>query len=289
MTRKLREYHRPSGLAEALALLQRADLRTAPLALGPRAPDEPLENVEAVVDLSRLDLAYLAVQEDGLIHLGAAATLQQLAESPLLKAMADGVLAEAAWLSAGSGMRRTATVGGALHYARQAAMGAMRDGPPELLVALLVLDAEVVISGFGSLPAVLPLDTYLLGGGQLRESGLLIEARFTPPGNGARGALARVARTPRDQAIVAAVALVVGGSVRLAVAPGGVAPHRVPAAEHIAAELGMTDATSLDIAQTVEDAVNPPGDFRASAEYRRVMAGVMARRALAQAAGQGLA
>jgi CO/xanthine dehydrogenase FAD-binding subunit len=282
MINKVREYHRPAGTAEAAGLLQRDSAAVAPLAVGPRVPDTPLAGIAAVVDLSQLGLDYLRETDDGTLHLGAGLSLQALVDSVRLQSLAGGVVAEGALLDAGSAMRHAATVGGAVQYARQAAAGRADDGPPELLLALLVLGAEAVsLSGQGA-QRVLDLGAYLAQGAP--EGELLLELRFPTLAAGALAALARVARTPRDQAIVAAAALVGDGQVRLAVAAGGAAPQRVAGAEAALAGQPLTGERLEAAAREVESAVMPHSDFRGSAEYRRAMAGVVARRALGEAA-----
>jgi CO/xanthine dehydrogenase FAD-binding subunit len=91
-----------------------------------------------------------------------------------------------------------------------------------------------------------------------------------------RGGLARVARTPTDQPIVAAAAVVDGDQRRLVV--GGVAERpvllRLAAADELAPALEAALADALLLS-----------DWLGSAEYRREMALVLGRRALAAAAG----
>jgi CO/xanthine dehydrogenase FAD-binding subunit len=109
---------------------------------------------------------------------------------------------------------------------------------------------------------------------------------FTRPAAGTRASLHRLARTPREQAIVAAAAAVAGSEVRLAVAPGGIAPLRLEAIEASLAGAVLTDDLLQRVERETADAVAPPSDFRGSAEYRRSMAGLLVRRALAAAARQ---
>jgi carbon-monoxide dehydrogenase medium subunit len=284
MTDKVRAYHRPAELAEAMELLQANTAAVAALQVGPRVPEARLAGVEAVVDLSQLGLDFLNETADGTLHLGAGLTLQALVDSVRLQALAGGVVAEGALLAAGSAMRRAATVGGAVHYAREAA-GLVNDGPPELILALLVLGAEVGVVKADGTQASMDLGAYLAQGTPAGE--LLQELRFAVPSAGARAALARVARTPRDQALVAAVALMDGDHVRLAVAAGGAAPQRLAGVEQALGGQTVTAERLDTAAREVEAAVTPATDFRGSSEYRRAMAGVLARRALADAARHG--
>jgi CO/xanthine dehydrogenase FAD-binding subunit len=83
------------------------------------------------------------------------------------------------------------------------------------------------------------------------------------------GALERVARAPRDEAIVA-VAAVVNRATRQARVGVGPAP--------LFSASGQAD----EIVHAL-DGWQPVSDFRASADYRKAMAGVLTRRALKSA------
>ena len=103
---------------------------------------------------------------------------------------------------------------------------------------------------------------------------------------------ARVARTPADEPIVAAVAVVEldGGIVRQArVALVGAWREAARLAEAPSALLGgpLDGERIRAVAAAVEREVAPRGDFRGSAEYRRAMAGVLTRRALEQCTAAG--
>jgi CO/xanthine dehydrogenase FAD-binding subunit len=296
MSRRIREYHRPTEVAEAATLWQREQPVTGATLVGPRAPDEPYLGIEAVVDLTRLGLDQISETPDGQIQIGAAVSLQALADSPLLQALADGVLAEAARLSAGSALRNAATVGGLLAYAREAAQGTQRDGPPEVVLALQILGARVRLASAEAAPLGDYLRSQAFFDAELRRSApgevgrlrtpkmpLVLYVEFAKPEAGTRASLQRLARTPRDQALVAAAAAVSGQEVGLAVAPGGTAPLRLEAIEATLTGATASDETLQRVERDVAAAVAPLSDFRASAEYRRAMAGVLARRALAEA------
>ena len=63
----------------------------------------------------------------------------------------------------------------------------------------------------------------------------------------------------------------------------GATPLRARAAEELLRGREITEETIRAAAATVPDAVDPLDDFRGSADYKREMAGVFTRRALAQA------
>ncbi|MEK7326282.1 MAG: FAD binding domain-containing protein [Chloroflexota bacterium] len=251
MPNRLRDYHRPEDIATAVELLARTDVRAAPLVIGPRPPSDPFKGVEAVVDLSHLNLDYIK-EENGVVRIGAMTPLQDLVDSPLIKSLADGILAEAALLSAHLGLRNLATLQGALRP----------DSPPEVQMALLALESMPVMNG-----------------------DVLVEVRLGRQ-PGARGALERLARAPRDVAIVAACAVVeVEGGVcrRARVAVASPEPRRLESVEKLLAGQTLTPDRLQLAAEAAMAEAKVESDYRASAEYRRKMAGVLTRRALAKA------
>jgi CO/xanthine dehydrogenase FAD-binding subunit len=104
---------------------------------------------------------------------------------------------------------------------------------------------------------------------------------------GIRWGYAQVARTPADDPIVSAVACVEmqGGRVqeaRIALTGAWSRPVGLAKAAGRLAGGQLDEKQIQAVAAAVEEEVSPKGDFRGSAEYRRSMAAVMTRRALAQ-------
>jgi CO/xanthine dehydrogenase FAD-binding subunit len=278
-----REFHRPASFDQALELLQRPAQRTRALMPGPRVPDEPFVDVEAAVDLGLLGLDRIEVGVGGFLSLGALASLQAVATHAAVLALAGGILAEAAALAGGNAQRQAATIGGAVQQHLGAMAGVTRDGPPEVALALLALDARLVVRGVAGETAM-PLSDYYDTGGMLAGDALLVAVRVPAQPAGARGALARVARTPKDQAIVAAAAVTAPGLVRLAVAGATPRPTRLASLE-AGLTVPFTKGNLDALPAQVEALMDPRTDFRATADYRRAMAGVLARRALKGAVG----
>lgn len=280
MWSSLVRYHRPTQVGVALRLLARRSPRTVPLAGGTWLVARRDPTVEAVVDLTRLNLAFIEPQGDWL-RLGAMTNLQSLIASPEVRALAGGLLAEAVRRSAPRAIRNVATLGGTL---------VIGEPTSEVALALLALDAQVVIRT--PTRRMVSLDAFLAHRTEhLPPAGLIVEV-FVPLSPKNLGvALTEVSRTPCDRPIVNAAVLVsrqgdVCHVVRLAL--GGVAPHplRLPAVEAMLTGSTPNDELLAAIAQTVSGAVTPATDTRASAEYRREMAGVVAARALRQAWAQ---
>jgi carbon-monoxide dehydrogenase medium subunit len=271
---RIKEYHRPQTLDDALALLQR-DRTTVPLAGGTdlipsRAPD-----VQAVVDLQALGLDELSVEESRMT-IGAMFPLQRLVEAPEV----GEVLSGAAYLEGPLTFRHAATVGGTI---------ASGDPLSHLLIALLILDAEVHLR----LPdlTVVNLDCFLDAPHQFLDGGLITGVTALPPTGAPGVAMARVARTPRDKPIVAVAARVTRegercGDVRIALA--GVADRPARARDAEDRLMGQPfDTGVMDAAMTaMVEHLNPPSDFKGSSEYRREMAAVLTRRALLEAWGK---
>lgn len=298
MLLNLREYHRPAreapqrGLARAIELLARPDIRTVPLAGGDTllaaahfasrtnfsaSPADTASTIEAVVDLQGLGLDAIQMEETtGTLRIGAMVTRAALANHPAARDLCSGILAEGARSGIGSVQRNRATVGGAL------AVAAVND---LLVAALLACDARVILFGRAgeherSLRAFLPRRAELLA-----APALITEVRVGRPAGLAGAALARVARTPADAAIVGAAALIerdgaVCRAARLALA--GVADLPLDLTDAVA-DLAGRPATAAAIAEAVGRAtagLRPPTDFRGSSAYRRAMAEVLAGRAL---------
>jgi len=259
---QLREYHRPPDPTSAAELLQRAEVHSIPIACGPRVSKEPYADIDAVVDLSLLRLDSIAT-DGSFVQIGGQTTLQAVIDAPQLQSLAGGILLQAAQFAAHLGLRHLATVGGVLLRA---------DGPTEIRLALLALEAGIVTQG--PLRHTTPLIHY-----QPKENDLVLEITFKQLSAECGGALARVARTPLDQAIVAAVAVVGPDFARVAVA--GASPYPI---------VKSVTGSPVSMSNLVESAMaeaDPVGDYRGSAEYRRAMAGVLARRALDAARGKG--
>ena len=267
------EYYRPETITEAIRLLARPGVKTAPLAGGTLLTGQRDDALQAVVDLRALGLNTIS-EQDGQIHLGAMVTLQALVDSSLIGELAGGILMQAAKSSAARLIRNAATVGGTL------AAGPATNA--DLAVALAVLEAQARLVGEGG--RLIPAETVF----EQRQPGeLLTEVVFKRPAAEAEGAFLRLARAPTDVALVHAAALVHahgGTSQRVRVAVGGVGMQPARLYETEAALEGLPPLLEkIDPAVIIRlSSFAPPSDFRASPEYRREMAAVLARRALEQ-------
>ncbi|MFN8458307.1 MAG: FAD binding domain-containing protein [Anaerolineae bacterium] len=129
----------------------------------------------------------------------------------------------------------------------------------ELLAALLVGEAQVQVQSMRGSRQI-PLADFLRDVPAALNGGLVTAVSLA---TGGKAASARVARTPVDTPIVAAVARQdTNGQLHLALC--GVA------------------ATPVLIEPDAVAGLNPPADFRGSSEYRRQMAQTLAARVVAE-------
>lgn len=269
----LHEIHKPTTVQEALKFLQQPN--TVVLAGGTRLLADKRRDVRAVVDLSALGLAYIR-EHDGAVAMGTMTTLTVLAESPILRALANGVVAYAAHRSAANLLRNQATIGGTL-IAEPAGI---------LAVALLALDARVTIVGTGTRTVM--LDEFLSARATLLHGALVTE--ISVPMTNPRASVETVARTPGDKPIVCVVASArlenqMARDVRIALGGVGEVALRARAAEQMLEGCAPEAARIEEAARVAAQDLSPPKDFRGSAEYRREMARVLTRRALGALAG----
>ncbi|MBI5349907.1 MAG: FAD binding domain-containing protein [Chloroflexi bacterium] len=242
-------YHRPENLNDARKLL--ADDGSRPLLIHPRMDVEPYSTADAVVDLSLLNLNTIQ-QEGDVIRIGALTTLQDVADSPLLRTLARGILPEAASLTAHLGLRNVSTIGGVMMNPQSAV---------DVMLALLCLGVgaqtrvDVGAQGRVEVGAQTRVDVGAHGRAPLQN-----EISFSVSSS-ARAALERIARTSHDAPIVAICALKDKNVTRVAVGGVGISPMLVDPAK-------------------AQESVSPVADFRGSVEYQREMVGVLVKRVM---------
>jgi len=276
------DYHAPTSLDDAVALLQRYGGDAKILAGGQSLM--PLLNFRlsrpaALVDLNRIaSLAYIR-EENGQVRLGAMTRQRTIEFSPVV-ARRLPLLSEATKWVGHLPIRTRGTIGGSIAHA---------DPSAEYPAVLTALEGEVVASGPKGERVVKAKDlflTYLTT--SLESDEVLAEIRLPVMPMGAGFALEEFARRHGDFAIVAIAAMVVRDAARckqarLATAGAGPVPVRLRAAEEILERDGVTDAAIDAAARRAAELVSPDSDIHASADYRRHLTMVLTRRALKRA------
>ena len=276
------DYHAPTSLDDAVALLQRYGGDAKILAGGQSLM--PLLNFRlsrpaALVDLNRIaSLAYIR-EENGQVRLGAMTRQRTIEFSPVV-ARRLPLLSEATKWVGHLPIRTRGTIGGSIAHA---------DPSAEYPAVLTALEGEVVARGPKGERVVKAKDlflTYLTT--SLESDEVLSEIRLPVMPMGAGFALEEFARRHGDFAIVAIAAMVVRDAARckqarLATAGAGPVPVRLRAAEEILERDGVTDVAIDAAARRAAELVSPDSDIHASADYRRHLTMVLTRRALKRA------
>ncbi len=277
-------YHAPASLEEAFAVKGEHPETSRYLAGGTDlllAMEWGQDHVTAVIDLKGIaGLAEIELLPDGRWRIGALTPMARIEAHPELTA-AFPALTEAAAVVGGPPIRNRATLGGNLCNASPAA---------DTAIPLLALGAEAVLAS-ASGERTLPLGEFWTGPrATVLQPGELLKAVHLPaPPPRSASAFARLTRTAMDIAVVNAAAAITldeqGAFAKVACALGAVGPVvlPVPAMEQALRGKACNDETLAEAASLAESAAQPIDDRRASAEYRREMAGVLAARALRRA------
>jgi len=279
------QYAAPETIEETLALL-RAHGTDAKLLAGGQSL-VPLLNMRlarpsVIIDLNRVrELDY--IREDGDIAIGAM-TRQRTAERSSVVARRLPLLAAALPLIGHIQIRSRGTVGGSIAHA---------DPSAELPAVLTALDGSVVVRGPRGARRIAAEDffiSYLTTA--LGPEDVLVEVSF-PKHEQEGTAFLEVARRHGDYALVGVAAAVrMDGNrcvrARLAFTGVGPVPVRIREAEAAVTGTRLTEIVLTDLRKIVAARINPEGDIHASADYRREVAGVLAQRALRQAADRAM-
>jgi len=275
------EIHCPATLAEAGGLMERLGDEAVIYAGGTElllvmklgfADYGHLIDVKGVADLARLE-----ADGDDLV-IGGGVTHREIERSPLVRERWPAFAAMAAGV-ANVRVRGAGTLGGNLAFA---------DPHSDPATFLLAAGARIdVWSAAGT--RVVPMDDFVISAYQTAlEPGELIAAVRVPPLRPGSGVAHRkIAFHERPAATVTCIVHVADGAVddaRVAVGSVGLAPARLPGAE----EALVAGAAPDELERLAREGCAPTEDANGSVEYKRQIAGVLVRRAAAEAiAGAG--
>ena len=276
------EYHRPSTVSEAVALLGRLDSEARVLAGGHSLI--PMMKLRLALPSHLIDLAGVGELkgvrvEGGEIIIGAMTTQHEVIASEALATHAP-ILREAAQQIADPQVRYLGTIGG------NAANGDPGNDMPALL---MTLDAAYELHGPAGARRVKARDYYLGVYETAAEPGeILTEIRvpISPKPHGF--AYEKLKRKVGDYATAAAAVILTVSGGRVATLRHRPDQCRGPAvagerSAEAAIGTALDRATLARAAAAAEAIASPAEDGRGSAEYRAKMAGVMTARALARA------
>ena len=265
------EYHAPESIEEALSLLAGVDGARV-LAGGQsllqlmkfrRAKPSTIVDINGVGELDAIE------QRDGELRIGALVRQQRLLEDELV-ARSWQLLREATRFVGYAETRRRGTVGGSLAFAAPWA---------ELCAATVALDATIDARSANHGSRSIPARSFFRGPYEtaLEAGELITGVRFPARSRRSGASFHEVSARYRDYAQAAAAAVVdlddAGECASAAVVLVGVA--RTPWLVDVTAMVPSLDG--------IGDGFEPEDDVEASAEYRRRVAPVLARRAVQEA------
>jgi carbon-monoxide dehydrogenase medium subunit len=277
------DYRSPSSLNEALAL--RSEYAYGSVVLAGGQSLMPMLNLrlarpEVLIDLGRVaELAQIS-ELDGGVSIGAMTRQRSAERSDLIRGRAP-LLQQALGHVGHPTIRNRGTVGGSLAHADPAA---------ELPAVCVALDAELVARSVTSERTIAAEDFYVgFMTTALAPDELLVEIRIPAAAGRLRTAFVEVARRHGDFALVgvaAALALDDAGVItdaRLAFTGVAGLPVRAKDAEASLRGASAGPAAFAEAAGLVAGQLQPRTDAHATGDYRRRIAGVIARRALEEA------
>lgn len=236
----------------------------------------------AIVDLKRIGRLTAVARENGTWTVGAARPAHEIYGDESFRADFPGI-AEAAALIGSHQIQSRASLGGNLCNASPAA-----DSVP----AMVVNGARAVIASKSGTRTIAASEVVTgPGSTSLKPGEFLVEFQLDrPPARTGDAYIRFIPRTEMDIAVVGCGARVTldesGKCTAAAIALGAVAPTvvRVPDAEKALIGSTLDDATLEKVAAAASAACNPINDKRGTIEFRRQVAGVLAKRAVVKAA-----
>ena len=279
------DYHAPTTRDEVLELLEQHGYDAKVLAGGQSLM--PMMNLRlarpaVVVDINRAEGLSCIARDDGGLTVGAMTrqrTLERSGEIRDLFPLVSAAIPHIAHFQ----IRNRGTIGGSLAHSDPAA---------EIPALCLALDAEITAASSGGERFIAandfaqgPLTT------ALEPQELLTQVRLPLLDGGGKWqwGFREVCRRDGDFALVGAIALLrmdeenVCREARIAMFGVGDGPARMPDAEASLTGRTVDAEARAEAAALVSAAVDPGSDIHASAEYRKEVSAVMARRALEDA------
>jgi carbon-monoxide dehydrogenase medium subunit len=276
------EYHRPSTLDEALAMLAEHGEDAKVLAGGQSLI--PLmkyrfSSVGHLIDVNRID-GLDGIEESGdVLRIGAMVRHNQLAASEVIAAGYPTIAAAAPQI-ADPLVRNLGTIGGSLAHA---------DPSGDLGSVMLAMDGSVVLRNVGGEREV-PVKDFLVGTftTSIEPDEMLTEVRVPKPAANSGGTYLKLERKVGDYATVAAaVRLTMDngsiGSAGIGLTSVGLSNIKADAAEEALRGATPGDEAFAEAARLAAEASMPAADVRGSETYKRHMVDVYVRRGLTRA------
>ena len=275
------DYYQPETLKEAYRLMEKSKGGAKYIAGGTDLIGNIKKGViqpDALVSLKRIKELSGTSQNKDLV-LGSMTRLRDIERDPRI-AQKYPALVQAVKALATPQIRNVATIGGNLCNSAPSADCA----PP-----LLVMEASLTLEGPGGAREV-PIEDFFKGPGQtcIEAPEILTTISIPPSSEATIIAFLKLGRVSTDIAVVNAAALVVMDKkkfrqCRLAVGAVAPVPLRLKKVEKLIEGEEIGPELLDRVGQMVEQEVSPITDVRSTEEYRRIMSGVLIKRAIQQA------
>lgn len=218
------------------------------------------------ISLEKLGLDFIR-RQDGWINIGASCTYGQLSANPLIQVYAGGVIVQALQPIVGVQLRNRVQVGASVFS---------RYGFSDLLPVLLALGADVTLHQAGRMP----VESFLT---QPLSRDILIAVHL--PDQSLAAACQSLRYTASDLPVVncAAVRDEASGTWRIAIGARPGRAHLVPISSTLLTGR-QPSPTAIEQATAAVTQLTFGSNARASADYRRAMAKVLAQRAIEEVA-----
>ncbi len=221
---------------------------------------------EHLVDIGRIPELQAISLDGGAVRIGAAVTHSTVEDSALVAEHAPLVASAMPWIGHRAIRNRGTSVGSIAHA----------DPAAELPAVALALDAVMVARSSRGTREIAAADFFQgFLTTALEPDELLVEVKV-PSAPSARAVVTELSRRHGDYAMVG-VAVTLDPTPRIALLSVGSTPVRVPDAEAALA----AGSRAEEVAAIVSAQIDPPSDVHATAAYRRHLAGVLTRRAIA--------
>ncbi|NNU80334.1 xanthine dehydrogenase family protein subunit M [Halovulum dunhuangense] len=268
-------YARATDLRHALDLLARSGGMGRVLAGGQSlvaAMNMRLSTGDLLVDITRIDGLRGATLNGDRLRIGALTRHAEVGRDPLIATHAP-LLGQAVGHIAHAAIRNRGTIGGALAHADPAA---------EFPACVLALGGTIHIEGPEGAREVAAEDFFIDVFETAIEEGEILTAISLPvAAAGERQVIRETARRSGDYALAGLCLVRRPSGHRVAVFSAGPRPILAKGAAAALDEGKLDDAVAA-----LQDELDPPSDTQASAAYRRHLAGVLLRRAVADIEGE---
>ncbi len=280
------DYHAAKSVDEALALLQQygddAKLLAGGHSLLPMMKLR-LAQPAHLIDIGKINTLSYIREDNGAVAVGALTTYSRIEHSDLLLRHFP-LLRDGTSVIGDMQVRNRGTIGGSIAHSDPAA---------DMPAMVLALKASILVQGPGGTRTI-PADDFFTGmmATALNPDEIVTEIRFALPPARTGSAYMKLANKASHYAVVGCAAVVsldtdgTCSSASVVICGAAVMPMRASTVESALVGKKLDEATIAEAASHAAEGLELVEDIHGSKAYRSQMAAVLARRAVAKAAGR---